>query len=65
MIGKKYKHFKGNEYVIRYVGKDSETTEPVVVYQSTNDGQVWVRPLSMWDETVDTIGTKRFTLIED
>lgn len=27
----KYRHFKGNEYQVLYIGKDSETCEDVVV----------------------------------
>lgn len=65
MIGKRFRHFKGNEYIVRFLGKDSETAEDVVVYQSVKDNQVWVRPLRMWDEIVDDNGTKRFTLLED
>jgi len=35
-----------------------------VVYQSTKTGDVWVRPIGMWNEVVDKNGTLRFTLIE-
>ena len=61
-----YRHFKGNEYRLLYVARHSETLEPMVVYQALyGDKGVWVRPLSMWDETVERDGAvyKRFTYI--
>ena len=61
-----YRHFKGNEYRVLYVARHSETLEPMVVYQALyGDRGVWVRPLSMWDETVERDGAvyKRFTYI--
>ena len=62
----KYKHFKGNEYEALYVAKHSETLEEVVVYRALyGEFGVWVRPLSMWNETVIHEGreVKRFTYI--
>ena len=64
----KYRHFKGNEYRVLYIAKHSETLEPMVVYQAMyGEGGVWVRPASMWNETVERDGKvfKRFTYIED
>lgn len=64
----KYRHFKGNEYEVLYVAKHSETLESMVVYRALyGDFGVWVRPASMWNETVEKDGKtfKRFTLIED
>ena len=61
-----YRHFKGNEYRLLYVAHHSETLEPMVVYQALyGDKGMWVRPLSMWDETVERDGAvyKRFTYI--
>lgn len=61
-----YKHFKGNEYEVLAVAKHSETLEPMVVYRALyGDGGVWVRPLSMWNETVERDGVKqkRFTYV--
>ena len=39
-IGKTYKHYKGNIYKIIAIGKNSETLEEMIVYQSVKDGQV-------------------------
>ena len=64
----RYRHFKGNEYEVLYVAKHSETLEPMVVYRALyGDGGVWVRPLSMWNETVERDGTvyRRFTYVPD
>lgn len=66
-VGGKYRHFKGNEYEVLYMGKDSETAEPVVVYRALyGDNSVWVRPAKMWNETVERDGKiyKRFTYID-
>lgn len=53
----RYRHFKGNEYRALFVAKNSETCEPEVVYQALyGDGEYWVRPLSMWNETVERDG---------
>lgn len=48
-----YRHFKGNQYRLLYIATHSETLEPMVVYQALYGQQgIWVRPLSMWSETV-------------
>ena len=63
----KYRHYKGNEYQVIGIAKHSETTEPMVVYKALyGDGGLWVRPLSMWNETVEVNGVfyKRFEFID-
>lgn len=48
-IGKKYRHFKGNEYLVLNVAKHSETLEEMVVYQALyGERGIWVRPLEMF-----------------
>ena len=62
----RYRHFKGNEYELLYIAKDSETLEYMVVYKALyGEGGIWVRPLKMWTETVIRDGKeyKRFTYI--
>ena len=62
----RYRHFKGNEYEVIAIAKHSETTEDYVVYKALyGDGGMWVRPESMWNETVERDGVtyKRFTYI--
>ena len=62
----KYRHYKGNEYTVIGVGRHSETLEDMVIYRAEyGDGDVWVRPLSMWFDTVIKDGNQmqRFTYI--
>ena len=62
-----YRHYKGNRYQVLYLAKHSETLEDMVVYQALyGEYGIWVRPASMWNETVDYQGkqVKRFTYIE-
>lgn len=62
----RYRHFKGNEYMVLYIAKHSETLEPMVVYQALyGEHGVWVRPTSMWNEIVEQNGriVKRFEFI--
>ncbi len=59
-----YRHFKGGRYEVIAIAKHSETLEEMVVYRALyGDGGVWVRPASMWEETVVYGGkeVKRFT----
>lgn len=66
--GKKYRHFKGNEYLVLYQAKHSETLEDLVVYKALyGEGGIWVRPLSMFLEQVEVNGkiVDRFQEIED
>lgn len=63
-----YKHYKGNEYELLGIANHSETLEKMVVYKALyGDGEVWVRPLSMWNETVEFDGKKvlRFEYLQD
>ena len=62
----KYRHFKGMEYEVIALAKHSETQEELVVYRALyGEKQVWVRPASMWNETVERDGKsyKRFDFI--
>ena len=62
-----YKHYKGNLYELLYIANHSETLEKMVVYKALyGEGEIWVRPLYMWDELVEIGGkkVKRFELVE-
>lgn len=62
----KYRHFKGKEYEVLGIAKHSETLEELVVYKALyDDGGIWVRPVSMWNERVERDGKTyaRFTYI--
>jgi hypothetical protein len=63
----RYRHFKGGEYNVQGVATHSETGESMVVYSPLyGEGGLWVRPLSMFLETVERDGERypRFTYIE-
>ena len=62
----KYRHFKGMEFEVIGVAKHSETLEEMVVYRALyGEGGLWIRPVSMWNETVERDGKtfQRFTFI--
>ncbi len=64
----KYRHFKGNEYEAIAIAKNSETLEDTVVYRALyGEGDLWVRPLAMWTETVEKDGKRvpRFEYVGD
>ncbi len=53
-IGRVYRHFKGDYYLVEALAQDSETGEPCVVYRKLyGDGGLWVRPLEMFLGQVD------------
>ena len=50
-----YRHIKGNHYYVYGTAKHSETQETMVIYSEANaGGDVWVRPLNMFMENVET-----------
>lgn len=62
----KYRHFKGKEYEVIGIAKHSESLEDYVVYKALyGEYGLWIRPLSMFVETVEKDGKtyKRFEYI--
>lgn len=62
----RWRHFKGGMYEVLGTARHSETGEELVVYRVLyGEGRLWVRPLSMWNETVERDGkiTRRFTWV--
>lgn len=62
----RYRHYKGNEYIVLGIARHSETEEEFVVYrQDYGERSMWVRPRAMFEEHVDVDGRQipRFTLI--
>ncbi|MEM6583501.1 MAG: DUF1653 domain-containing protein [Pseudomonadota bacterium] len=56
----RYRHFKGGEYEVHGVARHSETDELLVVYTPLyGEGGLWVRPLTMFIETVQHEGQER------
>ncbi|MEN6314730.1 MAG: DUF1653 domain-containing protein [Clostridiaceae bacterium] len=67
-IGKKYRHFKGKDYMVLHVAKHSETLEEMVVYQALyGEKGIWVRPLEMFlgKKEVDGRLVNRFEEIDE
>jgi len=64
----KYKHFKGGEYEVICIGKNSETEEDMLVYKGLyGDNPIWIRPLSMFldmKNLPDGTEVQRFTKID-
>ena len=63
----RYQHFKGNFYEVIDTALHSETQDEQVIYKALyGDCGLWVRPLAMFDETIEREGKriKRFTYIE-
>lgn len=49
----RYRHYKGNEYIVLGVARHSETNEELVVYRPDYGSKgLWVRPLAMFLESV-------------
>ena len=62
-----YRHYKGNAYEVIGFAKHSETLEDVVIYKALyGERETWVRPLSMWETSIEVDGNtvKRFEYIE-
>ena len=68
LIGRTFRHFKGNLYRLEGFAKDSETLEEMAVYRALyGERGLWVRPAKLFFETVERDGKtmKRFELVED
>lgn len=53
-IGKTFRHFKGDFYLLLEVGTHSETEEKMAIYKALyGDCGVYVRPLNMFLSKVD------------
>ena len=68
LVGRTFRHFKGNLYRFEGFAKDSETLEEMVVHRALyGEHGLWVRPAKMFFETVEREGKKmkRFELVED
>jgi hypothetical protein len=64
----RYRHFKGNEYEVIGIAKDSESMEEVVVYRALyGERGLWVRSARMFAESVTREGCTmpRFAYLGD
>lgn len=49
-----YRHFKGKEYEVLGVGRNSlDYSEELVIYRSVDSGELWARPLADFLATVE------------
>lgn len=60
-----YKHFKGRLYQVIGFARHSENLEEMVIYRHYEEdpdaeffGELWVRPLKMFGETIEKDGKK-------
>ena len=63
----RYRHYKGRDYIVLGVARHSETEEQLVVYRTDyGDKSLWVRPLTMFTESVHVDGREqpRFRFVE-
>lgn len=64
----RYRHFKGKEYEVIGIAKDSESMRELVVYRALyGDRGLWVRSLEMFTEIVERDGKHmpRFEYVGD
>ena len=62
-----YRHYKGQRYEVLGVARHSETEEEFVVYRALyGERGLWIRPLTMFTETVvkEGVSVPRFSRIE-
>jgi len=70
-IGKRYRHYKGKEYIVLFLAYREDTLESVVVYQAEyntedfGDRPVWVRSKDDFESTVivDGVAIDRFMML--
>lgn len=54
IIGRVYRHYKGDYYIVRAIARHSETGEQMVIYQALyGDGELWARPLPLFMDEID------------
>lgn len=64
-----WEHYKGKHYEVIGVAHHSETNEELVVYKALYEtvygaDSLWVRPKSMFLETIEINGTKRARFVK-
>ena len=67
-VGDKYKHFKGEEYAVVALARDSDTLEEIVVYKALYDSEkfgnnaLWTRPKDdfLGTKIIDDVEVNRF-----
>ena len=64
LIGRVYKHSKGNYYIVENLALNTETEEQMVIYKALyEDGKVFARPISSFTEKLEGLNQEhRFEL---
>ncbi len=62
-----YKHYSGSTIQLMSVGRHSETLEEMAMYKHLDDGNFWVRPLTMFCEEIEVDGKRqpRFLFVHE
>jgi hypothetical protein len=65
-----YQHYKGKNYILLDFVRHSETLEEMVLYKCLYEnelGELWVRPLAMFQEAIiiEGVSKTRFAYIGD
>ncbi len=54
VIGRIYKHYKGDYYIVENIAIHSETGEKMVVYRALyGDGKIYARPYNMFVDKIN------------
>lgn len=59
-----YRHYKGGHYRTLMHATDANTGQPVVVYESLDNGRVYTRDWEEFHSLVEPQHVPRFTLIQ-
>lgn len=71
IVGKKYRHFKGQIMKVICIAKDSESLKELVIYEHIDTKEIWAREKDMFLSKVDkekypnVEQTYRFEIIND
>ena len=49
LVGDLYHHFKGHDYKVLCIAKNSESLEDMVVYENIISHEIWCRPYKMFN----------------
>ena len=54
IVGRVYKHYKGDYYIVENMAIHSETGEKLVIYRALyGDGKIYARPYDMFVEKIN------------